>query len=1274
MDADADQNKEVTEEVTKPSLEELLDEAASEVVEQHQQLELPEMEEQMEVDVSTSDKQEEEDTFDETVNEIAEAQSETPQAQSESPQDQSETPQDQSETLQDQSETLQDQSETPQDQSETPQDQSETPQDQSETPQDQSETPQDQSETPQDQSKTPQDQSEAPEVQSEAPEAQSEAPHAQIETAVIAANDVTSDDEAIQGKDAAEQFREDKPVQQASPSKQDGTNIIREAAKNVIDSTKNPKSGSFSLGIPGLTFSAQNLKIASDGTKMVQIHQSQITPSQLKALQSNPNIKVVFRHIQTGKSFTKAPKNLFNPQSSGIKRKISTPDLDDSVYNFDEDIDDDICSDQPRAKVPNLGNGNAKYARYNPNVGFKKRGPGRPRLNPEQKLGIAKTSKPALPAQIQLTDALVKLNKPGATHTVKVHVKQVTHDILINMELNPDYNIVLTVKRDMPPDHSLEELVKEWEEKETIEENKVEETKACEDNNEGEVKTTEEFSEIQQMETALLQNEAKVRKPKDAEEKVLARQQHKLKEERKEKEEAELLSAALLEKTSRSGRIRKPSRYSLDIARMTKRRSVVGDGDTSPDEDVIASPPPPKRPPPPPKPAQTTQNGDAPVKKRGRGRPRKIRKEEVTETVENVSIHESSVGDESKKSDSQTSSPPMSTEPRVMMSPADKRLAEDMRLQSTDESEKTDDDKPKDTEDRNTEQKPTDDKIEEKLIEENTKEDTSDVKKEESEQETDEVSITDKDKEVKQTKLDGEDKKEETESTSTDTKTDDKSEDKVQMHDEDQDKKIEESGPAPQELETIEDVTNIAVTDTETPSDVLARKLDMKSDDNKTPVAEAKEADKPQSGSEETTLKDFVEEEGDVDNKYRLRKLLQQCSIEEIRSVAIPKALEILTVGDFFLHKAGQMCSKKVSYSALYQQLEELHKALEKETVRYSTLLKRANKVGGERRMEKVILMPVYNKQAAESLRINSSSIDAHIGGIHQKPTTHMIAANSFRMNCKMDTPFHRLNLPELSDRSQNRKKRGGGAVNIERVYHQETDKADFIQRAMSAANNKTRGSWKRGYQVRKPSYLVGESEHDANYRTLQEHARIQVASRYQSQPVATREAVGVTPAVVESPAVNPIQVASQAAGLVSSGNEVQTSSTTIDTSMDLSAALNTDLTTQAAEVQTHVVPTAEDGTPMVAAEDGKQLVSIGDGQYVELPEGYTLIQTDEGYIIGQPGATFVQGEDGNVYMTSSEETTAATTELTDQVLTTTAPIVENQQSTEQLLEQLTET
>ena len=36
------------------------------------------------------------------------------------------------------------------------------------------------------------------------------------------------------------------------------------------------------------------------------------------------------------------------------------------------------------------------------------------------------------------------------------------------MELNPKYNIVLTAKHEKLPEHSLEELVKEWEEKETM--------------------------------------------------------------------------------------------------------------------------------------------------------------------------------------------------------------------------------------------------------------------------------------------------------------------------------------------------------------------------------------------------------------------------------------------------------------------------------------------------------------------------------------------------------------------------------------------------------------------------------------------------------------------------------------------------------------------------------------------------------------------------------------------------------------------------------------
>lgn len=136
----------------------------------------------------------------------------------------------------------------------------------------------------------------------------------------------------------------------------------------------------------------------------------------------------------------------------------------------------------------------SRYARYTPNIGMKKRGPGRPRLLPDPLMATSsmtmKQKPPAIPAQILLTDALSKLNKQNATNVVrflpikmsflivnvlvlsllffkvKIHIKQVTHDILANMELNPNYNLVLTAKHDLPQEHSLEELVKEWEEKE----------------------------------------------------------------------------------------------------------------------------------------------------------------------------------------------------------------------------------------------------------------------------------------------------------------------------------------------------------------------------------------------------------------------------------------------------------------------------------------------------------------------------------------------------------------------------------------------------------------------------------------------------------------------------------------------------------------------------------------------------------------------------------------------------------------------------------------
>lgn len=69
-------------------------------------------------------------------------------------------------------------------------------------------------------------------------------------------------------------------------------------------------------------------------------------------------------------------------------------------------------------------------------------------------------------------------------------------------------------------------------------------------------------------------------------------------------------------------------------------------------------------------------------------------------------------------------------------------------------------------------------------------------------------------------------------------------------------------------------------------------------------------------------------------------------------------------------YQAGQMSNKKVSYTSLYNQLEDFYLYMAKESLRYSTLLKRANKVGGDRRMEKVILMPVYNKMVSETLPV----------------------------------------------------------------------------------------------------------------------------------------------------------------------------------------------------------------------------------------------------------------------------------------------------------------
>ena len=47
------------------------------------------------------------------------------------------------------------------------------------------------------------------------------------------------------------------------------------------------------------------------------------------------------------------------------------------------------------------------------------------------------------------------------------------------------------------------------------------------------------------------------------------------------------------------------------------------------------------------------------------------------------------------------------------------------------------------------------------------------------------------------------------------------------------------------------------------------------------------------------------EEDEVIDNKYRLRKLLEQCSTEEIRSVLLPEAFDSINLGDFLLYKVN---------------------------------------------------------------------------------------------------------------------------------------------------------------------------------------------------------------------------------------------------------------------------------------------------------------------------------------------------------------------------------
>lgn len=50
-------------------------------------------------------------------------------------------------------------------------------------------------------------------------------------------------------------------------------------------------------------------------------------------------------------------------------------------------------------------------------------------------------------------------------------------------------------------------------------------------------------------------------------------------------------------------------------------------------------------------------------------------------------------------------------------------------------------------------------------------------------------------------------------------------------------------------------------------------------------------------------MEDEEETKEVIDNKYRLRKLLEHCSADEINTVLLPEAFESINFGDFLLHK-----------------------------------------------------------------------------------------------------------------------------------------------------------------------------------------------------------------------------------------------------------------------------------------------------------------------------------------------------------------------------------
>lgn len=98
------------------------------------------------------------------------------------------------------------------------------------------------------------------------------------------------------------------------------------------------------------------VEIGNDGSQVIRIHQSQITSSQLKALQDNPNVRLVFRPASKSKQNANKP-----PVAASAPRKRGRPRKSDQIpsanitssKNEDEDMEPEL--EDPPTKTTRCG-------------------------------------------------------------------------------------------------------------------------------------------------------------------------------------------------------------------------------------------------------------------------------------------------------------------------------------------------------------------------------------------------------------------------------------------------------------------------------------------------------------------------------------------------------------------------------------------------------------------------------------------------------------------------------------------------------------------------------------------------------------------------------------------------------------------------------------------------------------------------------------------------------------------------------------------------------